>query len=95
MFVERKVCYSALLTNLVRWHAGAVSFPLSDVTLAQLACPRSDIMFCLLSVITNLYLYKHWVNLQMAPLSLKLFLALLSFIVVAVLKLLWLKCFLK
>jgi hypothetical protein len=47
MFVEKKVCYSALITNLVGWHASAVSFPLSDVILAQLACPLSDIMFCL------------------------------------------------
>jgi len=39
MFVERKVCYSALFTNLVGWRAGAVSFPQSDVILAQLACP--------------------------------------------------------
>jgi hypothetical protein len=31
MFVERKVGYSALFTNLVGWHTGAVSFPLSDV----------------------------------------------------------------
>ena len=38
MFVETKVCYSALFTNLVGWLAGAVSFPLSDVILAQLAC---------------------------------------------------------
>ncbi len=41
MFVERNVRYSALFTNLVGWHAGAVSFPLSDVILAQLACPLS------------------------------------------------------
>jgi hypothetical protein len=34
MFVERKVCYSALFTDLVGWYAGAVSFPLSDVILA-------------------------------------------------------------
>ncbi len=27
MYVERKVCYSALFTNLVGWHAGAVGFP--------------------------------------------------------------------
>jgi hypothetical protein len=47
MFVERKVCYSALFTNLVEWHAGAVSFPVRDVILAQLACPLSDVMFCL------------------------------------------------
>ncbi len=35
----RKVCYPALFTNLVGWHAGAVTFPLNDVILAQLACP--------------------------------------------------------
>jgi hypothetical protein len=58
MFVERKDCYSALFTNLVRWHAGAVSFPLSDVILAQLACPLGG-MFCLRSEITNLSFYKH------------------------------------
>jgi hypothetical protein len=57
MFVERKVRYSALFTNLVGWHAGAVSLPLSDIILAQLACPLSDIMFCLHSGITNLSLY--------------------------------------
>jgi len=34
MFVERKVCYSALFTNLVRWHARAVIFPIGDVILA-------------------------------------------------------------
>jgi hypothetical protein len=44
MIVKRKVCYSALLTNLVGWHAGAVSFPLSDVILAELACPLSDVI---------------------------------------------------
>ncbi len=37
MFVERKVCKSALFTNLAGLHASAVSFPLSDVNLAQLA----------------------------------------------------------
>jgi hypothetical protein len=63
MFAERKVRYSALFTNLVRWHAGAVSFPLSDVILPQLDCPLSDIMFCLHSGITNLSLCKHWVTL--------------------------------
>jgi hypothetical protein len=47
IFVERKVCYSALFTNLDRWHAGTVSFPLSDFILSQLAFPLSDIMFCL------------------------------------------------
>ncbi len=59
IFVERKVRYSALFTKLVRWHAGVVSFPLSDVILAQLACLLSDIMFCLHSGITNLSLNKH------------------------------------
>ncbi len=44
---DRKVCYSALFTNLVGWHAGAVRFPPSDVILAQLACPLGDVMFCL------------------------------------------------
>jgi len=40
MSVERKVCYSALFTNVVGWHAGTVSFPLSDTKiLAQQACP--------------------------------------------------------
>ncbi len=47
MFVERKVCYSALFTNLVGWHSGAVSFPLSCIILDRLACPLSDTMFCL------------------------------------------------
>jgi len=42
MFVQRKVCYSALFTNLVGWHASAVNFPLNDVILAELACPLSD-----------------------------------------------------
>ncbi len=65
MFVEWKVYYSALFTNLVGWHAGAVSFPLSDVILAQLACPLSDVMFCLHSGISNLSLYKHWLYLLM------------------------------
>jgi hypothetical protein len=60
MFVERNFRYSALFTNLVGWHAGAVSFPLSDIILTQLACPLSDVMLCLHSGITNLSLYKHW-----------------------------------
>jgi len=47
MFVERKVHYSALFINLVGWHAGTDSFPLSDVILALLACPLCDVMFCL------------------------------------------------
>jgi hypothetical protein len=46
MFVEREVRYSALFTYLVGWHVSAVSLPSSDVILAQLACPLSDIMFC-------------------------------------------------
>jgi hypothetical protein len=50
MFVERKVCYSASFTNLVGWHADAVSFLPSDVIFAQLACPLSDVVFCLQSV---------------------------------------------
>jgi hypothetical protein len=58
VFVERKVRYSALFTNLVGWHAVAVSFSLGDIILAHLACPLSDIMFCLHSGITNLSLYK-------------------------------------
>jgi hypothetical protein len=60
MFVEWKVHYSALFTYLVRWHAGAVSFPPSDAILAQLAWPLSDVMFYIHSGITNLSLYKHW-----------------------------------
>jgi hypothetical protein len=47
MFLKRKVRYSALFTNFVRWHAGTVSFPLSDVILAQLACTMRDVMFYL------------------------------------------------
>ncbi len=44
--VNTNVC-RVLFTNLVRWHASAISFPLSDIILAQLACPLSDVMFCL------------------------------------------------
>ncbi len=58
MFGERKVRYAALFTNLVGWHAGCVSFPLSEDILAHLACALSDVMFCLHSGITNLSLYK-------------------------------------
>jgi hypothetical protein len=64
MFVEIKVCFPALFTNLVEWHASAVSFLPSDVILAQLACPLSDVMFYLHSGITNLSLYKHWEHLR-------------------------------
>jgi len=39
MSAERKVGYSALFTNLVRWNAGPVSFPLSDVILAPASLP--------------------------------------------------------
>ncbi len=46
IFLEKKVFYSALFTNLVGWHAGTVSFPLSYIILVQLDCPLSDIMFC-------------------------------------------------
>ncbi len=60
MFVDRKVRYSTLFTNLIGWHAGSVSLPPMAVILAQLACPLSDVMFCLHSGITNLYLYKHF-----------------------------------
>jgi hypothetical protein len=56
MLVARKVHYSDLFTNLVRWHASAVNFPPSDIILAQLGCPLSDIMFCLHSGIANLCL---------------------------------------
>jgi hypothetical protein len=45
MFVLRNIRYSDLFTNLVRWNAGAVSFPLNDVILVQLACPLRDVMF--------------------------------------------------
>jgi hypothetical protein len=47
MLVDRKVRYSALFSNLIGWHTGAVSFPLNDVILAKLACPLSDVMLCL------------------------------------------------
>jgi hypothetical protein len=51
----------------VGWHASAVSFPLSDIILAQLACPLSDAMFYLHSEITNLSLYKHSAYQSGAP----------------------------
>ncbi len=44
---EREVSHSALFTYLVGWHAGAVSFSRSDIILAQLVYPLSDVMFCL------------------------------------------------
>jgi hypothetical protein len=47
MFVERKVCYSALFIYVVGFHGSAVSFPLGDVILGQLACPLNDVIFCL------------------------------------------------
>jgi hypothetical protein len=61
MFVERWVHYSALFTYLLRWHASAASLPPSDI-ISQLACPLSDVMLCFHSGITNLSLYKHWVE---------------------------------
>jgi hypothetical protein len=48
-----------MLTYLIEWHAGAVSLPQSDVIWLHLACPLSDIMFCLHLGVTNLSLYKH------------------------------------
>jgi hypothetical protein len=59
MFVERKVLYSALFTNLVVWHTSAVSFSLSDIILAHQACPLSDVMFLYTFRNNNLSLYKH------------------------------------
>jgi len=64
MFVERKAHYSSLFTNLVSWHTSVVSLPLTDVILAQLACPLSYVIFCLHSGITNLSLYKHWAHVH-------------------------------
>jgi hypothetical protein len=48
------------------WSGGTpvLFLPLRDVILAQLACPLSDIMFCLQSGITNLSLYKHGLKEQ-------------------------------
>jgi hypothetical protein len=43
----RYVSYSALFTFLVGWHTSAVSLALSDVILAELACPSNDVIFCL------------------------------------------------
>jgi hypothetical protein len=61
ILVERKVLYSALFTNLVRWHAGAINFPPSDIILAQLACPLSDIMFCLHSEFSSVsFIILYW-----------------------------------
>ncbi len=57
MFVERKVCYSALITNLVRWHESAVSFPLSDIILAQLACPLSNVILFWETNVTQYFFY--------------------------------------
>jgi len=41
MFVERKVRYSALFTNLVGWYASTVGFPLSDVNGKQSTVNKS------------------------------------------------------
>jgi hypothetical protein len=62
IFVERKVCYSALFTNLVRRHAVAVGYPLSDIILSQLACPLYDVIILFTSGISNLSLHKHWLG---------------------------------
>jgi hypothetical protein len=59
VFVERKVCYSALSTFLVGWYAGAVSLPPGDVILAQLACHPECHHFLFTSGLTNQSLYKH------------------------------------
>jgi hypothetical protein len=64
MFAGRKVRYSALFTNFVGWHPGAVNCGLRNVILAQQACPLSDIMFWLHSRITYLYLYNHCLDPQ-------------------------------
>ncbi len=64
MFAERQVCYSALFTYLVWCHTGTISFPPSDIILAQIACPLSDVMFSLHSGITNLSLCKLWTGLE-------------------------------
>jgi hypothetical protein len=61
MFVERKVHYSALFTNLVGWHSSIAS-PLSDVILSQLACPLNDVIILFTSGIWNLSLHKHWLH---------------------------------
>jgi hypothetical protein len=45
MFVEKQLSSSALFTFLVRWHDSAVSLPLSDILLAQLACHLNDVIF--------------------------------------------------
>ncbi len=63
MFVEKKVCYSALLTNLVGWHAGAVSFPLSDVIFGPASLPPWVTSCFVYTGITNLSLHKHWTSL--------------------------------
>ncbi len=33
----------------VNWHFGAISLPLADIILAQLACSLNDFILCLLS----------------------------------------------
>jgi hypothetical protein len=44
IFVEIQVSYSASVTVLVRWHAGAVNLPPSYVIFAQLAYPMNGII---------------------------------------------------
>jgi hypothetical protein len=55
----------SIVCKLVRWPASAVSFTLSDIILAQLAYPLSDIMFCLHSGITSLSLSASTVALSL------------------------------
>ncbi len=46
LVIDRFVTQLCLLF-LHRLHTGAISLPPSDIILAELACPLSDIMFCL------------------------------------------------
>ncbi len=60
MFVQKGSLLS--FVYLVGQHTSAVSFPPSDIYLAQLACSLSDVMFCLHSLATNRSLYKNYSN---------------------------------
>jgi len=42
---DRLVSHSGLFSDLVIWHAGAVSSPPADIIFAQLACPLNDVIF--------------------------------------------------
>ncbi len=52
-FVLTNIAYRQIGLSLsfvyfsVEWHCSAASFPFGDIILAQLACPISDILFCL------------------------------------------------